>query len=300
MTKSTSPVDFLDRAGKSSTVPKFARRMVRRLEIVPAFVVILLIAPLAFIPSPIRAHAKPQEESQERVEGFSLVRYEEELTWKLTGEKAGKGNGDLVVSNFELLVRRAGAGVEKSLYEFSGKELRLNSEAGAELATIPEEVKIKIQDEFRGEAESARYDFSSGKVSGTELKLTRTGAGEEISLNGKSFEYSYKSEELSLIGGFRATVSGYGERWIEISGDQLTRSRDEVIFTRGNVVARTEGGWKLSGETMRWNPEKKNLECFGTAEAVKGDTKVQGESLTYSGKEEKLRVNGAILVVKGD
>ncbi|MCF7890007.1 hypothetical protein K9M78_02190 [Candidatus Bipolaricaulota bacterium] len=300
MTKELSVANFLIRVGKFAKAAKSVRsKVAERFEIVSVLAVVLLFTSTVVVLSPVPGRAEQEKESEATVEGFSLFRYGDELTWKLTGKKAGEGDGDLVVQDFELLVRRSGSREGKPLYEFSGEEIRLNSASGDDLASIPEEVEIEIKDELRGVAESARYDFSTGKVSGNDLKLTGTGEWDETSLRGKSFEYGYKSGELKITKGFQVTIPESADGRAEISGNRLTWTPGGEIYTEGNVVARTDSGWKLSAGTMRWNPDEESLECFGPVVAVKGDTRVQGEYMTYDGKEEKIRVDKAKMIVKG-
>ncbi|MBS3765224.1 hypothetical protein KGY71_01760 [Candidatus Bipolaricaulota bacterium] len=300
MTKETSALGFLGRGASYAMIPKlFRRRGAEYLEIASTLALTLLIVSIILVLSPVPARAEGEKGSGATVEGFSLFRYEDDLAWKLTGRKANENERDLAVHDFELLVRRSGSQEGETLYMFSGEEIRLNSRDGTGSAVIPGKVKLEIQDEFRGKAESARYDFSTGKVSGTELKLTATGDGAETSLMGKSFEYGYKSEELKITEGFQVVIASSGDGATEISGEELTWTPGVEIHTDGNVVARTASGWKLSAETMSWNPEGGSLECSGSAVGVKGDIRIQGENMTYDRKEEKLRVNKARMVVKG-
>jgi|GEM_PF-3128732 len=245
------------------------------------FVTFLILFSAILLFSTVLASSEEIEDQRSTVEGFSLFRYDEDLAWKLSGNKANRGEENLVVQGFDLIVKRSDTQEEKILYDFSGGEIRLKSGEKSEVAVIPEEFELTIEGEITGTAGSARYDFTTGVISGNKLNIARTGKGDGITLAGENFEYDYRRKELSVTGGFRATIDNAGNQQTELSGDRLTWIQNEEIYTKGNVVARTSSGWKLTSEEMRWNPGKETLTCSGPVVAVRDEARVRGESMTY-------------------
>ncbi|MFB6290621.1 MAG: hypothetical protein ABEJ25_02695 [Candidatus Bipolaricaulia bacterium] len=286
--------------GKPKAELSYARRWVSESsKIIPIIIIPLLFASVITIISPVRAFPQ-QGEPGATVEGFTLFRYDEDLTWKLSGKKADERGESLIVHEFELVIRRAGSEGGDTVYELSGEKIRLNAGDKKEIGVIPGEVKVNIENELRGRAGSASYDFRTGMVSGSELNLTGAGKGDNISLKGASFEYRYGKDKLLLTGGFRVTIKEAGNGRTEISGDRLTWIRGEKIFTKGAVSASTDSGWTITAEEMVWDPDGEVLECSGNVVATREDTRVQGQSLTYDVEGNKLSVVEAKMVVKGN
>ena len=257
-------------------------------------VVLTLVATVLMI-SPVNGRSAEDGGSGSTVENFSLFRYEEDVTWELSGEKAQEADQSLIVRDFELVVRKKGADRDTYLYEFSGREIRLKSGGKVQTAVIPGKVEIDIENELSGTAGSARYDFSTGKVSGRELNLTGTGNG--VTLEGTSFEYGYSAKMLVIAEGFRVTIDNSGDGRTEISGNRLTWTRGVEISTKGDLMASTGSGWKLSATRMVLDTETDVLACSGPVNAVKGDTRVKGEFLTYDRKDKEINVRNARMAV---
>ena len=257
--------------------------------------VVLTLVATVLIFSPFNTRSAEEGGPGSTVENFSLFRYEEDVTWKLSGEKAQEADQSLIVRDFELVIREKGADTNTYLYKFSGKEIRLKSDGKVQAAIIPGKVEIDIENELSGAAGSAKYDFSTGKVSGRELNLTDAGKG--VTLEGTSFEYGYRGKMLVIAEGFRVTIDGSRDGRTEISGDRLTWNRGAEISTEGDLMASTESGWKLSATSMVLDTETDVLVCSGPVNAVKGDTRVKGEFLTYDRKDREINVRNARMAV---
>lgn len=259
------------------------------------FKVLLIVLPIVLLTSV--ALAGNNDEAGTNIEGFSLFRYEKNLKWKLSGEEASKGKKDLVVRDFNLVIKKGEPENDDILYEFSGKEIRLQS-GERERAWIPGAVEIRIGNKFRGTAGQARYDFSTGKITGRNLNLVWIDQKDGLSLEGKRFEYSHGREVLLITGGFQFTARNPDGTGTEISGGKLTWNLEKEIRMEENVVSKTDSGWELSAREMVLNPDTDTLECSGRVVAVKDEVRVQGESIVYNGSQDEISVKSGRLVLE--
>ncbi len=300
MSKEPSNVDYLARSDNSKKETKFDRKeLAEILKIVVTCTVFLIIVSATPLFSPLVAGAKGDEEPKASLEGFSLLRYETDLSWKLSGKKASKDDELLLVREFELTVRKKDSGTEEPIYKFSGEKIRLRYDDKENVAVIPEKVEIVIENELEGTARGVKFDFSTGKVSGDELNLTQTGTENGISLEGAGFEYDYESNKLVLTEAFRIEIDTTNGKRLEITGDQLTWIRGDQLHAEGDVLAKTNSGWELTAGEMSWDPSRGILKCSGPVLAVKGVVRVEGKALTYSRDNEEIDVRGATMVMKG-
>jgi len=303
MKEEASYENLLSRGGEFPMSEKYTGRKIFGI-LKAAAVLLVLMASVTAVSSllPPVTGADPSEDSEATVEGFSLFRYGDELTWKLSGERASENDEKLIVRDFKLVVRNSGNRTDEPLYEFSGEEIRVKPPEGSEtgeIGVIPGEVDMEIEN-LAGSASGARYDFWTGKISGSNLNINGNVEGNDISMDGNKFEYYYTEERLEITGGFRLTIESSGAEVTEISGEGLTWARGEDITAENEVRVRTDAGWKISADEISWNPEEEILACSGSVLAVKDDRRVRGESLTYDRRGEQLTVKSGKMVIKGE
>ena len=259
------------------------------------FKVLIIFILITLLASVVLAGNKGDTETS--IEGFTLYRYEEDLKWKLSGKKASKGNKNLIVKDFNLVIKKNESENYTTLCEFSGQEIRLQS-GEKERAWIPGGVKISIREKVKGTAEKVSYYFSTGEVRGRKIRMVRGDQNNMLSVEGTRFEYIHSSEMLFITRGFHITAHDSKGPDTEISGGKLTWNLEKEIRMEENVVSKTDGGWELSAKEMVLNPDTDTLECSGKAVAVKDELRVQGESIIFNGSDEEVSVKSGKLVLE--
>ena len=231
----------------------------------------------------------PEEESGTTMENFTIYEYgsgEAALSWELSGSSGRETGGGLVVSGFELKLRRS----KELVSLFTGQKLRLDEEEGARVGYMPGRIDLDLTEGMKGSAEEARYHFAEKKFSGKELSLTRTGKFGEINLSGKEFSYGLRTEKLTVKNGFKLTNHDSEGNRTSISGNSLIWPSGKRIEMAGDVKASLATGWKLQAERLTWDPDQGLLESSGSASADRDGTTVSGNSLRYESENEKLVV----------
>jgi len=256
-------------------------------KLIPALLVGLFLFSCCF-PGPLALGDDP-EESGTTMENFTIYEYgsgEAALSWELSGSSGRETGGGLVVSGFELKLRQS----KEMVSIFTGKELRLEEEGGAQVAYMSGRINLNLKGDMKGSAGAARYYFSEKEFSGSELSLTRTGEFGEIKLNGRGFTYSLGPEKLTVKNGFKLTNHDSEGNRTRISGNSLIWPSGKRIEMAGDVKASLATGWKLQAERLTWETDQGLLESRGSASADRDGTTVSGNSLRYESENEKLVV----------
>ena len=242
--------------------------------------------------------AQSEIDQEPVLEGFSLFRYDDDLSWKLSGKEAGRRDGFLSVREFEFVVSRSGSESDESVYSLSGENIRLKSNGGEKVAIIPEELEIDITQKLSGTAGKARYDFPAARVTGEDIDLVQVDGENRTSLTGKNFRYSYNDKALIVTGGVRVAITRPKRKLLEISGGRLAWEKDGDITMTGELTASTDSGWRVTAARMSWNADQGNLVCSGSVLAIKDRVRIEGESLTYAGVSEEVSLEGAEMTIK--
>ena len=261
---------------------------------------LLVILAIVLLVNPPSACAQSEIEQEPVIEGFSLFRYEDDLSWRLSGKEAGRKDSYLWVKEFEFVVSQSGSGDAESLYSLSGKKIGLRSNGGQKVAIIPGKLEIDIPQGLSGTAGNARYDFSTGGVTGGDIDLVQMDGENKTSLKGRNFQYSYNDKTLIITGGFRAAIVNSERELLEISGGRLTWKKDGNITMTGELTASTDSGWRLSASRMSWRVGGENLVCLGSVVAVKDRVRIEGDSLTYDGTSKEVMIKNAKMTRKDD
>ena len=261
---------------------------------------LLFIAVVCLLANPVGVNAQSESNSEPVIEGFNLFRYDDDLSWELSGETAGREDGYLSVLGFEFVVKQSDGNGTELLYALSGEEIRLKSNGDMKVAIIPGELEIDIKDGLSGTAGNARYNFTTGEVTGGDIELVRTDGDEKTSLAGENFRYSYDNKSLIVTGGFRAEIVSSERELIEVSGGRITLAEDGDIIMTGELTASTDSGWWLTATRMLRSSDGAGLVCSGSVTAKKDQVRIEGESLTYSETGEKVEIKDARMTIAGN
>jgi len=237
------------------------------------------------------------------LEGFNLYRYPEEKngpSWTLSGVRAKRDEGSLIVYRFRLRIMDTDSGKEELLYELSGDKLKLDDPGGRTEAFAPGEIEITMERGLQGTGKEVRYNFATGELTGDDLEVKNAGPGGKMTLSGTEFSYNYESGVLNIEDGFRVRSDDPGETRSVITGRSLSWPRKEEIMLSGDISARLGSGWMLESDNLTWWPEKGVFESKKGGRIEREGTRIEGNKIKYEASEEKLLVSGAKMVIGDD